>query len=73
MAGQLVANLGHYPSNWMKSFGSAMGWRHLTSEEFFQAVPLTAYNAITPIEAQATKHLIGKRRPIIHSEGLRWG
>ncbi|RPI87610.1 MAG: aspartate aminotransferase family protein [Planctomycetaceae bacterium] len=64
-SGVLVANLGHNPRRWMQRFGRYMGWTPgLLAEvpaaegEFFEAVTLTAYNAITPIEAQAVERLV---------------
>ncbi|MCA9038736.1 MAG: aminotransferase class III-fold pyridoxal phosphate-dependent enzyme, partial [Planctomycetaceae bacterium] len=62
-AGVLVANLGHNPRSWMKRFAGYMGWKpeHLTGEgtgDYFEAVTLTAYNAITEIEAAAVERLI---------------
>lgn len=62
-SGVLVSNLGHNPANWMKSFGSLMGWRHWTEkEEFFKALPMTAYNAITPVETNASARLLKSLR-----------
>lgn len=61
-SGVLVANLGHNPKRWMKRFAEALGWKpeHLTDdgEGYFEAVTLTAYNAITPVEAEAVDRLI---------------
>ncbi|QDT90790.1 aspartate aminotransferase family protein [Gimesia algae] len=62
-SGVLVANLGHNPRNWMKRFSEYMGWKpeHVTGEgegEYFDALTLTAYNAVTPIETEASKRLI---------------
>src|SRR5262245_16663723 len=66
-SGVLVANLGHNPLRWMRRLAGYMGW---TSEllsaqiasnggtEFFSAAALTAYNAITPVEAQAVERLV---------------
>jgi len=65
-SGVLVANLGHNPTVWMQKFTQYMGWAgspwqsaasngHAT--DYFTALPLTAYNAITPIESQASKRL----------------
>lgn len=64
-SGVLVANLGHNPLRWMTSFVQNMTWTgipwgHVPSgvtAEYFEAMPLTAYNAITPIEVQASKRL----------------
>src|SRR5881296_3867495 len=65
-SGVLVANLGHNPSSWMQRFTSYMGWtgspwQHGTSNgqagAYFPALPLTAYNAVTPIEALASRRL----------------
>lgn len=67
-SGVLVSNLGHNPRRWMQRFGKYMGWTpELLSgdrlgspgaDEFFEAVTLTAYNAVTPIEAQAVARLV---------------
>jgi 4-aminobutyrate aminotransferase-like enzyme len=62
-SGVLVANLGHNPSRWMKRFADYMGWAgqpwtETQSADFFPATALTAYNAVTPIEALAGKRLI---------------
>ncbi len=61
-SGVLVANLGHNPKRWMKNFTSYMGWKpeFLTDDSngYFEAPPLTAYNAITEVEANAVGRLI---------------
>ncbi len=61
-SGVLVANLGHNPKRWMSRFTKYLGWNpsHLDSEDdgFFQAVSLTAYNAITELEALASQRLV---------------
>src|SRR5262245_47712826 len=67
-SGVLVANLGHNPTSWMQKFVNHMGWSDapLTpgpspprgeGREYFHALPMTAYNAITPVEVQASKRL----------------
>lgn len=56
-SGVLVANLGHNPSSWMQKFTGYMGWTKWEGGDYFPALPLTAYNAITPIETQASKRL----------------
>jgi 4-aminobutyrate aminotransferase-like enzyme len=58
-SGVLVANLGHNPSSWMKRFTEWMGWPATVgkSEPYFTALPLTAYNAITEVEVQASRRL----------------
>jgi 4-aminobutyrate aminotransferase-like enzyme len=58
-SGVLVANLGHNPSAWMEKFVGYMGWTEMPWKQagYFNALPLTAYNAITPIETQASKRL----------------
>ena len=63
-SGVLVANLGHNPRRWMQRFADYLGWKpeHLTGDgegDYFQAVTLTAYNAITEIEARAVERLLG--------------
>jgi 4-aminobutyrate aminotransferase-like enzyme len=59
-SGVLVANLGHNPSQWMRRFTEHMGWTGSPWEgqgRYFTALPLTAYNAVTPIEVQASQRL----------------
>lgn len=61
-SGVLVANLGHNPKRWMARFTEYLGWNpaHFNSHEdgFFQAVSLTAYNAITELESEASRRLV---------------
>jgi 4-aminobutyrate aminotransferase-like enzyme len=61
-SGVLVANLGHNPPGWMRRFAAFMGW---TPELLFgngsdsaTAVTMTAYNAVTPLEAEAVRRLL---------------
>ncbi len=58
-SGVLVANLGHNPSAWMKRFAGYMGWADTPWQKpgYFDALPFTAYNAVTPIETQASQRL----------------
>jgi 4-aminobutyrate aminotransferase-like enzyme len=58
-SGVLVANLGHNPSAWMQKLVAYMGWSNTPWQGtgYFSALPLTAYNAVTPIETQASKRL----------------
>jgi 4-aminobutyrate aminotransferase-like enzyme len=65
-SGVLVANLGHNPEGWMKRFIQYMGWppqawpteERPAAPRFFSALPMTAYNAVTPIEVEATRRLV---------------
>jgi 4-aminobutyrate aminotransferase-like enzyme len=58
-SGVLVANLGHNRVEWQKKFAGYMGWLDTPSSEgYFESVPLTAYNAITTIEADAVRRLV---------------
>lgn len=67
-SGVLVANLGHNPLRWQQRFAKYLGWQpeHLTAQappegeadEYFQAAPMTAYNAVTPVEAAAAQRLV---------------
>jgi 4-aminobutyrate aminotransferase-like enzyme len=58
-SGVLVANLGHNPQAWMRRFLHHMHWTDLPSSgTYFPALPLTAYNAATPLEIEATQRLI---------------
>jgi 4-aminobutyrate aminotransferase-like enzyme len=62
-SGVLVSNLGHNPSSWMKRFSEYMGWAGTTDNgqrttDYFNALPMTSYNAVTPIETEASQRLI---------------
>jgi 4-aminobutyrate aminotransferase-like enzyme len=58
-SGVLVANLGHNPQSWMRRFLDHMNWTDLAAPgDYSPALPLTAYNAVTPVEIEATRHLI---------------
>jgi 4-aminobutyrate aminotransferase-like enzyme len=60
-SGVLVANLGHNPRPWLNRFGDYLGWTGLIGSEgpaYVEAAPLTSYNAITEIEAQACERLV---------------
>jgi 4-aminobutyrate aminotransferase-like enzyme len=63
-SGVLVANLGHNPEAWMTRFTDYMGWRaHATGKAlpsppgFFSALTMTAYNAVTGVESEASRRL----------------
>src|SRR5262245_49315346 len=58
-SGVLVANLGHNPRRWMDRFGALMGWTGARPEgAFVPALPLTAYNAVTALEIEASRKLV---------------
>jgi 4-aminobutyrate aminotransferase-like enzyme len=63
-SGVLVANLGHNPRAWMERFLRHMGWIVPADSDnghpgpYFPALPMTAYNAVTPLEIEATRRLI---------------
>lgn len=58
-SGVLVSNLGHNPASWMRRFGSYMNWpANPPAEGYFTALPFTAYNAITPVETEASARLL---------------
>jgi 4-aminobutyrate aminotransferase/(S)-3-amino-2-methylpropionate transaminase len=62
-SGVLVSNLGHNPTRWTKRFFDYMGWGAAgQGGDYFPAVPMTAYNAVTPIEADASRRLIAALR-----------
>src|SRR5437588_8141442 len=61
-SGVLVANLGHNPREWMQRFMRHMNWPATAATNnqgvpagYFQAVAMTAYNAVTPLEIEATR------------------
>jgi 4-aminobutyrate aminotransferase-like enzyme len=60
-SGVLVTNLGHNPRSWMKRFFDYLGWNPAavsSADEYATAVPMNAYNAVTPIEVTAVERLI---------------
>jgi 4-aminobutyrate aminotransferase-like enzyme len=61
-SGVLVANLGHNPSAWMRRFATYMEWPVLDvrvpSPDHFAALPMTAYNALTRVEIEASQRLV---------------
>jgi 4-aminobutyrate aminotransferase-like enzyme len=69
-SGVLVSNLGHNPESWTRRFQRYMHWTGDTPNApagsvpkgYFAAVPMTAYNAITPVEVEASKRLLALLR-----------
>ncbi|MEQ1827434.1 MAG: aspartate aminotransferase family protein [Pirellula sp.] len=63
-SGVLVANLGHNPTRWWKRVIEYMQLGELgtTDSNYIEAAPLTAYNAITPLEIQACERLLANMR-----------
>ena len=72
-SGVLVSNLGHNPTDWMRAYFRYMNWNNFQDASdslhpgqvpsgFTPAVPMTAYNAITPVEVGATKRLLALMR-----------
>ena len=60
-SGVLVANLGHNPRGWLKRLAELLGWDAETlagGEGYAEALTLTAYNAVTEIEATAVERLL---------------
>jgi 4-aminobutyrate aminotransferase-like enzyme len=60
-SGVLVANLGHNPRSWMNRFTDCMGWgasSKNSAEGYFTALPMTAYNAVTTVETEASRRLV---------------
>lgn len=57
-SGVLVANLGHNPAAWLRRLTELMGWPGQGSGPYVEALPLTAYNAVTPLEIEATRQLL---------------
>jgi 4-aminobutyrate aminotransferase-like enzyme len=72
-SGVLVSNLGHNPVRWMEAFSRYMNWTAPSDTElqpqlgrvpagFRSAVPMNTYNAVTPVEMEATKRLLALLR-----------
>jgi 4-aminobutyrate aminotransferase-like enzyme len=65
-SGVLVANLGHNPARWMERFAQLMGWPpgdagadgQSSPGGYFSALPMTAYNAVTGVEVEASRRLV---------------
>src|SRR5205807_374265 len=62
-SGVLVANLGHNPARWMQRFVESMGWSSqpwtgAAGSGFFSGTALTAYNAVTAVETEASRRLV---------------
>jgi 4-aminobutyrate aminotransferase-like enzyme len=60
-SGVLVSNLGHNPAGWMRRFAAYMNWPasgFTAAEGFLPAVAMTAYNAVTPVEIDASRRLL---------------
>ena len=61
-SGVLVANLGHNPRSWLKRFNAYMGWEanaqsNGSAGEYLPALAMSAYNAVTPLEVEASRRL----------------
>jgi len=62
-SGVLVVNLGHNPTRWWRRVLDYMGLADVPSSgKFFEALTLTAYNAVTELEAIASERLIASVR-----------
>lgn len=63
-SGVLVANLGHNPVAWWRRVVTFLGISELASQQgrYFQAPPLTAYNAVTELEVRASERLVANMR-----------
>jgi 4-aminobutyrate aminotransferase-like enzyme len=66
-SGVLVSNLGHNPTRWMARFSNIMGWppggfNGAGQPDFTPAVAMTAYNAVTPVEVEASSRLLASLR-----------
>ena len=60
-SGVLVANLGHNSVSWMRRFGAHMRWPETLptdGADYFPALAMTSYNAVTPLEAEASRRLL---------------
>lgn len=66
-SGVLVVNLGHNPRSWLKRFFEYMGWNTAAvgssdngqrGEDYASCLGMTAYNAATPVEIEATRRLL---------------
>jgi 4-aminobutyrate aminotransferase-like enzyme len=61
-SGVLVSNLGHNPRSWMQRFQRYVGWSTEAAangapHDYFAALPMSAYNAVTPLEVEVSRRL----------------
>jgi 4-aminobutyrate aminotransferase-like enzyme len=62
-SGVLVANLGHNPRRWWQRVLEYLAIDKLPSQgNFFPAIPLTTYNALTLLEVEASERLLANLR-----------
>ncbi len=60
-SGVLVANLGHNPHHWLDRFARYMNWSPAEwgkGGAYAEALPMTAYNAVTEVEVEASRRLV---------------
>jgi 4-aminobutyrate aminotransferase-like enzyme len=58
-SGVLVANLGHNPGGWIERVQELLGWSSAgRAGDYREALPLTGYNAITPLELETCDKLL---------------
>jgi 4-aminobutyrate aminotransferase-like enzyme len=62
-SGVLVSNLGHNPTRWLQRFVNYLEWpaavtAPATGSGFTPAIPMTAYNALTPVEVNTSARLL---------------
>ena len=79
-SGVLVANLGHNPRSWLRRLAGYLHWSPAFFAEtandpdhddsYCPAVPLTAYNAITPVEMQAVERLLASLQRTAYGDRL---
>jgi len=62
-SGVLVANLGHNPVRWWNRLREYLGIAYLPDQgDFHPAFPLSAYNAITELDALASERIVASLR-----------
>ncbi|MCO6457201.1 MAG: aspartate aminotransferase family protein [Pirellulaceae bacterium] len=72
-SGVLVANLGHNPTRWWQRVLRYMQLEQLAEpaeQPFVASVPLTAYNAVTPLEVEACERLLANMRAAAGGERM---
>src|SRR6476620_4009550 len=62
-SGVLVSHLGPNPTGWMRRFAAYMKWpaggfAGGAADGYTPAMAMTAYNAVTPVETDATRRLL---------------
>ena len=73
-SGVLVTNLGHNPVSWLSRFRNSMNWpaEHAPNhiDGYLRATPFNCYNAVTPVELDASERLVASLQKAVGGQRL---